>query len=431
MAKSSQQIDLSGARDLPAVKHKTVISGAIGNVLEWYDFGVYAFFATTIASQFFPSDSRTESLIAVFGVFAAGYLMRPLGAILFGHIGDRYGRKATLTISIVMMAVPTVALGLLPNVAQIGSAAALLLVACRLLQGISIGGEYTGSVVYLVEHAGTGGRGLLGTFAILGAGVGATLGSATAALIDASLTATQLAEWGWRIPFIAGGLSIGIAGFYLRRHMPDPPPMERAFHSPVIAAFRTQWRNILRIVGLNMMHAVGVFMVFIYIKTYLHEHVGIPLAVALTINTIAMFALMGFTATFGALSDRIGRKPVLIASSLAIMISAYPLFIAFNVPNPAVILAAQLAFAVMIGAQAGTAPTTMAELLPRTVRVSGTSIGYSICLSLFGGTTPLMAIYLIKIGGNDLVPAYYLMVAAAVTLAVVLSIKESANRALD
>jgi MHS family proline/betaine transporter-like MFS transporter len=166
-------------------------------------------------------------------------------------------------------------------------------------------------------------------------------------------------------------------------------------------------------------------------KTYLHEEVGIPRAEALTINTLSMIALIALTAAFGALSDRVGRKPILIVSALSLALLAYPLLAVMNVPNFAVILSGQLAFAAIIGAYAGTAPATMAELLPHEVRVSGTSIGYNLCMALFGGTTPLVAVYLIKIRGNDLVPAYYLMAAAVVSLAVVLGLKESANRPLD
>lgn len=294
---------------------KVIVAGAIGNVLEWYDFAIYGFFAVTIGRQFFPASSELDSLIAAFGVFAAGYLMRPIGGLLFGYVGDVYGRRTTLVLSTVAMAVPTFAIGLLPTAAQIGSVAAVLLVVLRLIQGLSIGGEYTGSVVYLVERARADRRGLFGTFSILGAGVGTLAGSATAALVSALLPSEALESWGWRLPFLAG-VVIGLIGLYLRSRMPDLPPAQA--EEPRLATlahtFRTEWPKVPRIAGLNLMHAVGVMMVFIYMKTYLQVDAGVGRTEALTVTTIGLLALMAVTASFGALSDRLGRKPILIGA---------------------------------------------------------------------------------------------------------------------
>lgn len=409
---------------------RTVIAGAIGNVLEWYDYSLYAFFAAIIARQFFPSSNELDSLIAVFGVFAAGYLMRPIGGLVFGYIGDTHGRKPTLVLSTAAMAIPTFAIGLLPTTAQIGSAAAILLVVLRLLQGLSIGGEYTGSLVYLVERARPERRGLFGTFAILGGGVGALAGSGTALLISASMSAEAVESWGWRVPFLCGIL-IGVVGLYLRRRLPETRERtEQAGVARLIRAYRTQWPSVPRIAGLNLMHAVGVFATFIYMKTYLQVQVGVSRTEALQVTTLGLLALMVMTASFGALSDRVGRKPVLIASSIALILLASPLLVLMNGSSFGVLLAGQIGFAVIIGAYAGTAPATMAEMLPGQVRVSGTSLGYNLCMALFGGTTPLVVVYLIKASGSDLAPAFYLMAAAAVSLAVALGLKETAKRPL-
>jgi len=416
-----------------ATPRRAVIAGAIGNVLEWYDFAVYAFFAGTIGRLFFPQANEVDSLIAAFGVFAAGYFMRPLGGIIFGHIGDRYGRKPVLVFSTLAMAVPTFAIGLLPTDAQIGTAAAVLLVIMRLLQGLSIGGEYTGSVVYLAERAEQGKRGLLCTASIVGAGIGTLMGSAMADLVNAILPSAAVESWGWRLPFLAGGL-VGVVGWYLRRHLPETRGALAAQGSsrpPFVETITEHWRTVLRVVGLNLMHAVSFFMIFIFMKTYLHEFVGLPETQALTISTLGLLAVMLVTVLSGALSDRLGRKPVLIGGALAAILFAYPLLLLVNLGNFWIALACQFAFAVIVGTYSGTAPATMAEIVPGKVRVTGTSLGYNLCMALFGGTTPMITVILIKVTGTDMTPAFYIMLAAAISLVVVLGIKESSRRTLD
>ncbi len=416
-----------------ATPRRAVIAGAIGNVLEWYDFAVYAFFAGTIGRLFFPQANEVDSLIAAFGVFAAGYFMRPLGGIIFGHIGDRYGRKPVLVFSTLAMAVPTFAIGLLPTDAQIGTAAAVLLVIMRLLQGLSIGGEYTGSVVYLAERAEQGKRGLLCTASIVGAGIGTLMGSAMADLVNAILPSAAVESWGWRLPFLAGGL-VGVVGWYLRRHLPETRGALAAQGSsrpPFVETITEHWRTVLRVVGLNLMHAVSFFMIFVFMKTYLHEFVGLPETQALTISTLGLLAVMLVTVLSGALSDRVGRKPVLIGGALAAILFTYPLLLLVNLGNFWIALACQIAFAVIVGTYSGTAPATMAEIVPGKVRVTGTALGYNLCMALFGGTTPMITVILIKVTGTDMTPAFYIMLAAAISLVVVLGIKESSRRTLD
>ena len=416
-----------------ATPRRAVIAGAIGNVLEWYDFAVYAFFAGTIGRLFFPQANEVDSLIAAFGVFAAGYLMRPLGGIIFGHIGDRYGRKPVLVFSTLAMAVPTFAIGLLPTDAQIGTAAAVLLVIMRLLQGLSIGGEYTGSVVYLAERAEQGKRGLLCTVSIVGAGIGTLMGSAMADLVNAILPSAAVESWGWRLPFLAGGL-VGVVGWYLRRHLPETRGALAAQGSsrpPFVETITEHWRTVLRVVGLNLMHAVSFFMIFVFMKTYLHEFVGLTETQALTISTLGLLAVMLVTVLSGALSDRVGRKPVLIGGALAAILFTYPLLLLVNLGNFWIALACQIAFAVIVGTYSGTAPATMAEIVPGKVRVTGTALGYNLCMALFGGTTPMITVILIKVTGTDMTPAFYIMLAAAISLVVVLGIKESSRRTLD
>lgn len=425
----SDSIDTSVA----TTSRRDVFAGAIGNVLEWYDFAVYAFFAGTIGRLFFPQSNEVDSLIAAFGVFAAGYLMRPLGAIIFGHIGDRFGRKPVLVISTLAMAVSTFSIGLLPTAAQIGPVAAVLLVVLRLLQGVSIGGEYTGSVVYMAERAERSKRGLLCTASIIGAGIGTLAGSAVADIINAVLPSDAVDSWGWRMPFLTGA-SVGVVGWYLRRNLPESRSAQAAQeHSrpPFVDTIAKHWRTMLRVVGINLMHAVSFFMIFVFMKTYLHEFVGLKETQALTISTLGLLALMLVTLASGALSDRFGRKPVLIGSAVAAILFAYPLLLLVNLAVFWIALACQFAFAIIVGTYSGTAPATMTEIVPGHVRVTATSLGYNLCMALFGGTTPMITVILIKVTGTDMTPAFYIMAAAAISLLVVLTIEETSRRALD
>jgi MHS family proline/betaine transporter-like MFS transporter len=267
----------------------------------------------------------------------------------------------------------------------------------------------------------------------VGAGIGTLMGSAMADLVNAILPSAAVESWGWRLPFLAGGL-VGVVGWYLRRHLPETRGALAAQGSsrpPFVETITEHWRTVLRVVGLNLMHAVSFFMIFIFMKTYLHEFVGLPETQALTISTLGLLAVMLVTVLSGALSDRVGRKPVLIGGALAAILFTYPLLLLVNLGNFWIALACQFAFAVIVGTYSGTAPATMAEIVPGKVRVTGTSLGYNLCMALFGGTTPMITVILIKVTGTDMTPAFYIMLAAAISLVVVLGIKESSRRTLD
>jgi MHS family proline/betaine transporter-like MFS transporter len=402
---------------------RLIAAGTVGNVMEWYDFAVYGYFAATIGRHFFPSDDPTTSLIAAFGVFAAGFLMRPLGGVVFGHIGDMIGRKAALTISVLAMAIPTFLIGVLPGYAILGPAAAVLLVILRMIQGLSVGGEYTTSIVFLVEGAGRRHHGFAGSWSGFGAVGGILLGSAGGALVTVTLPEEVVHSWGWRLPFLLG-LVVGLAGLYIREHIPEmhKPTGHVRGRSPVWETLRSERRTVLRIALLNVINGIGFYIAFVFLVTYMQTVGGLSEAAALEINTLNMVVLLAMIPLSGWLSDRLGRKPLLIAGIGGLLVLAWPLFWALHHPSVSWSFAGQLGFAIFIGLFGGVIPVTMVETTPRGLRCSAISIGYNVCVGLLGGMAPMVAAWLIQRTHDDLSPAYVVMGAALVSLVVAVSL---------
>ncbi|HYL60205.1 MAG TPA: MFS transporter [Candidatus Acidoferrales bacterium] len=407
-------------------QRRLAIAGMAGNILEWYDFSIYGFFAYAIGENFFPSHSRATSLIDAFGVFAAGFLMRPVGALLFGHIGDRYGRSRALTLSVVAMAVPTFLIGLLPTYSRIGVTASILMVVLRLIQGLSVGGEYTTSVIFMIEGCPNTRRGLMGAFGTSGAFAGVMLGSAVGTLVAYSMPIAALHAWGWRLPFLAG-ITIGVAGYFIRRELQHASNLPRVAPPPMLQVLRAQWRRVLQVAGFKVLDAVGFYLMFVYTATYLTEIVGIAKSRALAINTIGMAAAMIMLPLSGALSDRVGRKPLLIAAACGIILFSMPLFDLMWHPRFSVPLFGQVGFALMIGLFDGASPAAAAEAFPANVRCTGVGLAHNLTMALLGGTAPLVATYLIDKTDNEMIPPLYLMLAALVSLIFTLSLKETAR----
>ena len=403
-------------------RNASLLAGIAGNVLEWYDFAVYGFFAPVFAELFFPSENPTVSLIASFGAFAAGFLMRPVGGAVFGFIGDRIGRRQALNLSVLLMALPTFLIGLMPTHAQIGITAAILLVLLRMAQGLSVGGEYTSSIVYLVESAPKDRRGFFSSASQVGAIGGILLGSFVGSVLTDMLDENQLHAWGWRIPFLLGIL-VAAVGFIIRRHMPETLQEEEKVENPL----REMWENrreVLRVSGLNLMVAVSFYAVFVFAVTWLVDYVREPRALALKLNTLSMVALMFAVPFFAWLSDRVGRKPLLIAGAVGMAVLGYPLVWLMQHPNDLMILAGQTGLAILLAVYVGPIPVTLTEMFPSKVRVTSVSIGYNLVYAIFGGTTPMVAVWLIEKQNDNLAFAWYIVAAAAVSLLIAFTVKD-------
>lgn len=426
----------------PAVRHasltRTVVAGAIGNVLEWYDFSLFGFFAPAIAREIMPAGDPIALLLRTFGVFASGFLMRPLGGVLFGYVGDRLGRKRALELSVLLMAVATTAMGALPPYASIGLAAPLLLTLLRLLQGLSVGGEYIGSMSFLSEVAPPDRRAFLGSWSSFSVILGSLLGSGTAALITGLLPEARLLAWGWRLPFLSGVL-IGLVGLWLRLGVAESPRFVqiqktgRLAANPLAETLRRDRGPIAVTLGLAGILAVGFYVPFIWLPTWLSQINRPPLAEgrALTATTISLTVLLVLTPLAALVSDRLGRRPMILGTALGYLVLSYPLFRLMSAGTFASALLGGLVFACCNSLFSGCMAATLVELFPTRTRYTGMAVGYNIGMALLGGTAPAIATGLIGLTGDVLAPAYYLMLAAAATAAAGLFIKPGHSEPLD
>ncbi|WP_102143565.1 MFS transporter [Mycobacterium hubeiense] len=415
---------------------RKVITGAsIGNAVEWFDFAIYGFLATFIAANFFPSGNETAALLNTFAIFAAAFFTRPLGGFVFGPLGDRIGRQRVLAIVILLMSAATLGIGLLPTYEAIGVAAPLLLLILRCLQGFSAGGEYGGGAVYLAEYSSDERRGMIVTFMVWSGVLGFLLGSVTVTVLQTLLPAEAMDSYGWRIPFLLAG-PLGIVGLYIRLRLDDTPAFAElsqthtVAESPLREAARTARLPILQVIGMMIIFNVGYYMVFTYLPTYFIKTLHFSKTAAFASITLASLVALVLILPLAALSDRVGRRPLLIAGALGFAVFAYPLFLLLNSGSLAAAITAHCALAVIEAVFVSTAVAAGVELFTTRVRYSGFSIGYNIAVAGFGGTTPYVVTWLTGSTGNNLAPAFYVTAAALVSLATVLTMRETAARPL-
>lgn len=408
--------------------HKAVVASAIGNVLEWYDFGVYVFFASTIAHNFFPATDPTAALLSSFAVFGVGFLMRPLGGVIIGRFGDTHGRKAALMLTIMSMALGTVLVGILPTYAAIGVAAPALLVLARLIQGFSAGGEWGGATAFMVEWAPQRRRGYYGSWQQASIALSLVLASGTGALLASILSPAALAAWGWRIPFLLGIL-LALVGLYLRTNVEESPAYRAA--APKAARAEGGFWPALRAFGFTIHWTVAFYIFLSYMPTFARLHGGFSPAAALWSNTIGLIALMVLIPACGALSDIVGRRPLLLTSCAAFILLPLPLFrVILSHPAFIVLAVIQIIFADAISLFSGAGPAAISEMFATTGRSTWMTPAYALAVAIFGGFAPFIATWLIAATGSPVSPAYYVIAAAIISFIVIWRMPETAHHPL-
>ncbi|MDI3389096.1 MFS transporter [Streptomyces sp. B-S-A8] len=413
---------------------RSVAAGAVGVFVHWFDWAAYAYLAGTVATVFFPAGDRTTGLLAVFGVFAVSFGIRPIGALVFGPLGDRIGRKRTLSLVIFTMSGATLAIGLLPGYHSIGIAAPILLVVLRLVQGFAAGGEFGSAASFLAESAPRRRRGFGVGWLEVGSLLGFLAGSFVFLLLSTGLDEAQLTAWGWRIPFLIAA-PLGVIGFVIRNKIEDTPEYraleanDTVPRSPARELLRSHRRQLLQAAGLMAAMHVPFYAVLTYLVTYSTDHLGHSADSAALLSTVISLLGLALVPLFGALSDKVGRKPVFVGATAALLVVATPAFLLMRTGTAGTWIAGLL-LGVILAAILGTYAVWSAEIFPTRTRQSGLSIAYNVTAALFAGTVPYLMTVLISATGSTLVPGPYLMVFAAGGLVAALSLKETAGSPL-
>jgi MFS transporter, MHS family, proline/betaine transporter len=414
---------------------RATVGASVGNCVEWFDFAVYGYLATTLGAVFFPSEDPTVSLLASFAVFGVAFFMRPLGGFFFGPLGDRIGRQSTLATVIILMSLSTLVVGFLPGYAAIGIWAPILLVAARCLQGFSVGGEFGGASAFLAEYSPDGRRGFLTSWIEFSSVGGFLLGSASVLLLTFAIGEDALAAWGWRIPFLLAG-PLGIIGLYIRLRLEDTPEF-RALEdagevsgSPFLETVTQNWKPIVQVIGLVIIQNAGFYIILTYMPTYFTEELGFSSTSSSLSSVLTLLVAMALILPLGALSDRTGRKPVLIASCVGFVLLSYPLFVLMNGGDLVGAVLAHVALGALLAVFLSATIAALTELFPTRVRYGGFSIGYNISVAIFGGAAPFLATFLISVTGNPLAPAFYLIAAGVASLITIATMTETARTAL-
>ncbi|MGN8157982.1 MFS transporter [Salinisphaera sp. SWV1] len=412
---------------------RSVAAAAMGNAMEWFDFGVYGYLATTVGDLFFHGQGG--SLLKSFGVFAISFLARPLGGLFFGPLGDRIGRSKVLVITILMMAAGTTAVGVLPTYQTIGVWAPVLLIVTRLVQGFSTGGEYGGAATFIVESSPDDRRGFLSSFLEFGTLGGYTLGAGLVTVMTVSLPDSAMHSWGWRVPFLCAA-PLGLFGLYLRLKLEDSAAFSSAAEkgetsrSPLREIFTEHWRRMLQCIGLVVLLNVAYYTVLTYLPSYFEKHLNFSSTQSLELLIAVYIGMMLVIALVGWLSDRVGRKPVIMASCIGFLLLAYPAFWMFQLHGMVYTAVGLAILAILVVLLSGTMPATLPAIFPTRIRYGGFAISYNLSTSAIGGTAPFVITALIGATGNLYMPAFYLMVAAAVALLTLFTVKETAGQPL-
>lgn len=400
---------------------RIIVSSSIGNALEWYDFLVYGFFAPVIARLFFPAHNEWVSLLLAVGSFGVSFLTRPIGAIVLGLYADRKGRRASLTVSILLMVLATFTITVIPTYERIGLAAPILVLLARLVQGFAVGGEFGSATAFMVEHS-PNRRGYFASWQFASQGLAAISASAIGGILTASLTPAQIEGWAWRLPF-AVGLLVGPVGYYIRRHLDETPEFlaevkaNKSLAGPARqAVFANQWINLLLAVGIVAQSTVMVYVLQLYMPTYAVKELHLSAAKSFGVVVLNGGLQFLLSPVMGALSDRIGRIRIMLSTSLSMAVIIYPMFHWLQAhPTIGWLMGLQAVSGIFKAAYSGPMPALMAEIFPTRSRSLGMSLAYSLGVTIFGGFAPFIVTWVIGVTGNKLAPGYYVLCAAVLS----------------
>ncbi len=421
---------------------RAVGASALGNCMEWFDFGVYSYLAATIGKVFFPGASPGAQLISSFATFAAAFVVRPLGGLVFGPLGDRIGRQKVLATTMIMMAAGTFSIGLIPSFETIGIAAPILLLIARMVQGFSTGGEYGGATTFVAEYSPDRRRGFLSSWLDFGTFVGYALGSALVTVLNLALTDDQMLSWGWRLPFLVAG-PLGVIGLYMRLKLEESPAFQQQLdeHEKHLAQdsvgsefktiVRNHWRPLLVCMGIVLLYNVTNYMVTGYLPTYQTETLDRSSSSADILVLIGMVWIVVLITFLGRLSDHIGRRPLYAGGAIAMILLAVPSFLLIKAEGTWPPIFGVLILSTLLACFAAPSAATLPALFPTAVRYGAMGIGFNFAVAAFGGTTPLVTEALVNGTGNKLMPAYYLMAAGVIGLVTVKFLPESAQLPLN
>ncbi|MFE5708780.1 MFS transporter [Rhodococcus koreensis] len=420
----------------PNKMRKVITAAAVGNFIEWYDFAVYGFLATTLAAQFFPSENPTSALLETFAVFAVAFALRPLGGIFFGRLGDRLGRRSTLSLTVILISGSTAAIGLMPTYSSVGVVAPILLVLARCVQGFSAGGEYAGACAYVIEHAPRDKRASVSSFIPVSTFWSFAFAAGFTFGLSHLLDSAAMSDWGWRVPFLIA-LPLGLFGFYLRFKLEESPLFESAEHdeelvtSPVKETIVHHWRTIVLLAGFIAATALSFYTFTTYMSTFMQVVGGLNQPSALLSSCICLILAGALCPVVGRMSDRIGRRATTRSACLILIVAVFPAFIMAGTGVLWISIVGQMLLgigAVMTGIVTA---VLMSELFPTRVRYTASASSYNLAYTLFGGSAPFIATLLISTTGNRLAPAMYLVIVCIIALAACSKLPETSNRALN
>lgn len=419
----------------PVLLKKAAKASFIGNFVEWFDYASYGYFASIIASVFFAKSDPAVALMSTYGIFALSFIVRPFGGIFWGHIGDKYGRKLALSWSILIMSGATFLIGFLPSYASVGILAPLLLLLLRMVQGFSASGEYAGASAFMAEYAPPNKKGFYTSIVPASTAAGLLLGSLIAAAMTAFMDTDFLQSYGWRIPFLLAA-PLGLVGRYMRLNL-EKTPAFKAFEEsniekpvPIKNLFANHKKTLCIAFMLCSLNAVAFYLILSYMPTYLSTQMGVNETQSLLSASISLAAYIGMIFTMGKLSDKYGRKTMLIIASVLFIVLTVPLFHLLSTGGFLFIVLIQLVFSLLLSINDGTLPAFLTEIFPVEIRYSGFAFTFNFANALLGGTTPLMATWLIAKTGNQGAPAWLLVGASILALVATLLYKQHYSKSI-